>query len=330
MAALDPRPEVLIFATGGTIGMRATDNGLAPDPDFPDVFEAMIERICTPLGVTSRISHLLPAVDSSNADAETAPRVARAIRARVNTSRPRGVVVTHGTDTLAYTAARLAFELADLDVPVVVTGSQLPHAAPKSDAGENLSLAIRASLKAAPGAPVAVAFGGAILPAVRTEKHDTVSLSAFRAELPLVRGGVGIPARTESSDRNGPARVLSFRFVPACTADDLRAAIGGRPDGLVLECYGSGNGPMSRPGMLGALREVCSDVPVVAITQCSSGGVDLSRYAVGQELAAAGVIDGSDLTLEAALAKLGFLLDAGYRGDRLRDLIASNLVGECR
>ena len=320
--------SVLVFATGGTIGMRETDAGLLPDPDFAEVLEALVDEVCAPLGIDRRVNHLLPPIDSANAEAETAPRIARAIRARVRTQRPRGVVVTHGTDTLAYTAARLAFELADLGVPVVVTGSQLPHGAPGGDAVANLSLAIRAAVRAAPGAPVAIAFGGRLLPAVRATKHDSLSLAAFRAEAPLGADAAGLPAPDESDPATAPARVLAFRFVPAVTAPDLRAAVGGGPNGLVLECYGSGNAPVGRPGMLGALREVCSAIPVVAVTQCATGGVDLGRYAVGRELAATGVIDGGDLTLEAATAKLGFLLDRGHRGRELRRLMERNLVGE--
>ncbi|WP_075201279.1 asparaginase [Leucobacter japonicus] len=329
--SVSARPSVLVFATGGTIGMRNTDGGLAPDPDFADVLEDLVDRICAPLGIDHRVNHLSPAIDSANADAETAPKIARAVRARVRTQRPRGVVITHGTDTLAYTAARLAFELADLGVPIVITGSQLPHGAPGTDAGDNLALAIRAAVKAAHGSPAAIAFGGSLLPAVRTTKHDSVSLTAFRAELPLAAHSSGVPpeaATPRGETASAPARVLSFRFVPAVTADDLRAAVGGGPHGLVLECYGSGNGPMARPGMLGTLRELCAALPVVAVTQCVTGGVDLDRYAVGRELAAAGVIDGGDLTVEAATAKLGYLLDRGFSGDELRRLMHANLVGE--
>lgn len=322
------KPAVLVFATGGTIGMRDTDSGLAPDPDFPEALEQIVAGICAPLGVDPRINHLLPAIDSSNAEADTAPRIARAIRARVRTQRPRGVVIAHGTDTLAYTAARLAFELADLGCPVIVTGSQFAHGAKGTDAVDNLSLAIRAAVRAAPTAPVSIAFGGKLLPAVRAEKCSTVALEAFRAERELVPGRAGVPAG-DGEMRARSARVLAYRFVPGVTAEDLRCATLGFPDGLVLECYGSGNAPMARPGMLGTLREIGARMPVVAITQCGNGEVDLTRYAVGRELAAAGVIDGSDLTLEAAIAKLGFLLDRGVDGAELRQLMETNLVGEC-
>ena len=327
---LPARPAVLVFATGGTIGMHDAGRGLVPDPHFPEALDAVVGEICSRIGADHRINHLAPPIDSANADAETAPRIARAVRARVNTHRPRGVVITHGTDTLAYTAARLAFELADLGAPVVITGSQLPLGAAGSDAQANLSLAISTAVRARSSAPAAIAFGGALVPAVRATKYQTEAHAGFRAERALGADPIGIP-RSEAL-REGrpadPARVVSFRFVPGATADDLRAAASTGPDGLVLECYGSGNGPMARPGMIDALREVSTRLPVVAITQCSTGGVNLERYAVGRQLAATGVIDGGDLTLEAALAKLAFGIDRGLSGPALRALLVANLVGE--
>ena len=322
-------PTVLVFATGGTIGMRSTEKGLAPDPGFPEVLERLVASVCAPLGAEYRINQLSPPIDSANADAGTAPRIARAVGARVRTVRPRGVVITHGTDTLAHTAARLAFEFADLGVPVVLTGSQLPHGEAGSDAPANLALAIRAALTAKPSAPVCIAFGGELLPAVRTTKYQAEALEAFRAERPLGPGPVGVLGPGAPSANPGePARIIPFRFAPGTAAADLRAAVGGRPDGLVLECYGSGNAPMAKPGMAAALREICAELPVVAVTQCATGGVDFGRYAVSHEMVKAGVIDGGDMTLEAALAKLAYALDRGAWDDALRELMSRNLVGE--
>lgn len=323
------RPEVLIFATGGTIGMCETDRGLAPDPGFEEALQQLAWSICEPLGIDVRINHLNPAIDSANADAETGARVARAVRARVRTKRPSGVVITHGTDTLAYTGARIAFELDGLGVPVVLTGSQLAHGAPASDAPANLSLAIRAAVKASSDAPASIAFGGTLMPAIRATKAQAEDLRAFRAERSLGPDPLGVPAKLAAgSDRIAPARTISFRFVPGVIAEDLRAAVSAGPDGLVLECYGSGNAPMARPGMAQTLREICAQMPVIAITQCATGSVDPGRYAVGSELADTGVIAGGDMTVEAALAKLAFALDAGLERGELREFVQRNIVGE--
>lgn len=323
------RPEVLIFATGGTIGMHETPRGLAADPNFEAALEHLVAGICDPLDVDFRINHLSPAIDSANADAETGARIARAVRARVRTKRPGGVIITHGTDTLAYTGARVAFELAGLGVPVVLTGSQFPHGFEHSDAPANLSLAIRTALRASADSPACIAFGGKIMPAIRATKAQAEELQAFRGERKLGAQPAGIPKKMlQGSTRTTPARTISFRFVPGVTTDDVRAAVGGNPDGLVLECYGAGNAPMARPGMAQALKEICARMPVVAITQCATGTVDPGRYAIGGELADTGVISGGDMTVEATLAKLAFLLDAGLEGEDLRAHMQQNLVGE--
>lgn len=324
-------PTILIFATGGTIGMHDTGNGLEPDPAFLEILEERADRVASRYGHRARVNQLQPAIDSANADEETAPKIARALRARVGAMRASAVVVTHGTDTLAFTASRLAFELSGLGVPVVVTGSQFAHGARPTDAFDNLQLAIRAVTQASPTAPVSIAFGGAILPAVRATKSDAEALKAFRAERLLGPNPTGLPGSPSDAPlvRPAHARVLSLRFTPALAAQDLIALASGGPAALVLECYGSGNAPMSKPGMRDALRSISDRMPVVAITQCALGSVDTDRYAVGRQLAAAGVIAGADLTIEAAIAKLGYLLDRGFSSEEIAALVPENLIGEC-
>lgn len=324
-------PTILLFATGGTIGMHDVGKGLEPDPSFLETLELRADAIASRFGVRARVNQLQPAIDSANADEDTAPKIARALRARVGAMRASGVVVTHGTDTLAYTASRLAFELAELGVPVVVTGSQFAHGAPDTDAFDNLELAIRAVTQANPAAPVSIAFGGTIIPAVRATKADAEARTAFRAERPLGSAPVGVPKAPRGGDdaRSTNARVTSLRFTPGVTAADVLAFASSEPDALVLETYGAGNAPMSRQGMKDALAAISARMPVVAITQCSLGNVETDRYAVGRQLAAAGVIAGADLSVEAAIAKLGYLLDRGFSHAEVTALISRNLVGEC-
>ena len=324
-------PTVLIFATGGTIGMHDRGRGLELDPDFFEILEDRASQIAGRIGHRARVNQLQPAIESSNADEETAPKIARALRARVGAMRARAVVVTHGTDTLAYTAARLAFELADLGVPVVVTGSQFPHGAEDTDAFDNLELAIRTATQANPAAPVSIAFGGKVLPAVRATKSDADSRVAFRAERAFGAKPAGIPQTTAHAVDTPQtiSRVLSYRLTPAVTARDLLGATAGEPDPLVIECYGAGNAPMGKPGIPDALREIGKRMPVVAITQCAQGTVNTDRYAVGRQMASVGVIPGGDLTVEAAVAKLGYLIDQGASREQIDSLMQQNLVGEC-
>jgi len=327
------QPTILVFATGGTIGMRSTERGLAPDPQFATALETEVARISSAIGVKFRINHLNPPIDSANADADTAPRIARSIGARVRTinlgtESVGGVVVLHGTDTLAYTGARLAFDLSDLGVPVVLTGSQVPLGEPASDARRNLELAMKTAVRARADAPVSIAFGGEIVPAIRASKFQATAEQGFRAERPLAPGVQGVAGVSGAEPRTTPARVISMRFVPGIMPEDVTGAAAGNPDGLVLECYGTGNAPTARPGMTEALREILVRMPVVAVTQCATGSVDFSHYAVADALARRGVIDGGDLTLEAALAKLSFCLDQGLEGAALVEAMAMNLVGE--
>lgn len=325
-------PSLLVYAAGGTIGMHDAGAGLVPDPAFPAALEELVAAVCTPLGVDFRINHQNPPIDSSNATAETAPRLAAAVRARARMVKPRGIVILHGTDTLAYTAARLAFEFDGLGVPVVFTGSQLPYGADASDARANLGLAIRTALRASPSAPVSIAFGGQLLPAVRATKHQSEAHDGFRAERPLAPQPAGVTQLERHASSDGAprpaARIISFRFVPGVTTDDLRAAVGGEPDGLILECYGTGGAPITAPGMRDALRDVSASIPVVAVSQCATGHVDFNRYAVGRALQETGVIDGGDLTLEAAIGKLGWLTDRGIASELISEAMLQNLVGE--
>lgn len=323
--------------------MRESDRGLQPDRQFDTALEQLVDEVSADLGASVRINHLTPAIDSAEASADWAPSIARAVRARVRASTIRAVVITHGTDTMSYVAARLAFELATIDAPVIVTGAQWPHGAPHSDAEENLRLSLRTAAKTAAhhatGAasravtPVTIGFGGLVLPAVRAQKFSTVDRAAFRAHRPLANGATGIPAEPElptAPFRASPARVVSLRMVPGITPSDVEAIAHAGASGLVLECYGSGTAPMSQPGMRDVLESITSQMPVVAVSQCEQGNVEFGRYAVSRQLQETGVLNGRDLTVEAALAKLGFLLDRLPNNDpRIAELMSQNLIGEC-
>ena len=336
------RPRILVVVAGGTFGMHETSRGLAPDPAFPSALERMLESATadaalTALGkIATHTVFMKPAIDSSDADTGTALELATIVRDAAN-SLPgfRGAVIIHGTDTLAYIAARLAFELHDLACPVLLTGSQFPYTAAESDAGPNLLLALRAAASHpatyASAPPVRIAFGDAIIPAVRATKASSTSLDAFQASLPLAPEPQGVP-RLSYSQVLSRARVITYPITPGLIADDLLAAVGGKPDGLILETYGSGNAPVSRNGVREALERIAEKIPVVAISQCRIGGVHLGRYETGTALAETGVIDGSDLTREAALAKLSFLLDRGVTHSAgsmgIEAYMQQNFIGE--
>lgn len=353
---------VVVLYTGGTFGMVPSARGLVPDPNL----EAEVGAILAP---NSRESARAPwvyaatteAIDSSELDPETLGELADLVRDLVVRERPRAVVVIHGTDTMAYSAAFAAFALADVAVPVIFTGSQLPLRSEGSDAQGNLEFAFAAATGTAIGTAagatarrgVWIAFDGRLMPAVRARKRSSESMFGFVATRHLAPGGVmleeapvvaaggadatprvspdvtAIAGALQQASGTAAPRVGLVKATPWLSAAQLEAVISECPAGVVLECYGAGTAPMSSARLTAPLERAAElGVPVLAITQCEDGAVELGRYAVGSELVERGVLDGSDMTPEAALAKLSALARAGFTGERLREAILTNLVGE--
>lgn len=233
-----------------------------------------------------------------------------------------GVVVLHGTDTMAFTASALSFLLDGLAKPVVVTGSQLPLVEVRSDARENLfaalQLAARDDLH-----EVCVYFNGKLLRGNRSTKVSASGYDAFDSpnEAPLGSVGVDVTLRSGAArpPQSGPLRVhpvrdvtvAALRLFPGIRAELLHNVLQPPVQGVVLETYGAGNAPTREPALLDAVREATArGVVVVNCTQCLHGRVDMSGYATGAALLDAGVVSGADMTPEAALSKLIWLLSS--------------------
>ena len=332
--------RLLLVYCGGTFGMQESGHGLEAQADLDPVLAGLVGRAARQLGRSAvwLLAEPRAIIDSAEAGHGTALEIADLIRERIAAAPEgdpfRAVLVVHGTDTLAHSAAQSAFALADLAIPIVFTGSQRPIGSEASDAERNFSDAfVEAMTTDEPG--VRIAFGGAVLPAVRAVKRSSEADDGFAAQRPLAAqaSGVDRDLRGALAEAAGaePPRVGMLAMVPGLPAALLSAGLDAFPDGLVLECYGAGTAPLSGAAPLAVLRDARDrGIPVLAITRCEDGAVDLPRYAVGAALADAGVIGGSDLTAEAAIAKLRALRRAGYAGERLRDLLRVNLVGEQR
>ncbi|KTR86757.1 asparaginase domain-containing protein [Leucobacter chromiiresistens] len=333
-----PATRLLLVYCGGTFGMRETGVGLAAQTDLGDVLSALVDASSRRHGrpVDWRLAVPRSVIDSAAAGHGTALEIADLIRERVAEGISDGpvqaVIVVHGTDTLAHSAAQTAFALADLAIPIVFTGAQRPIGTPASDAERNFDDAFREAMSGGePG--VRLVFGGAALPACRAVKRSSEAFDAFVARRPAARpvDGVGaeLAAALAACAHAAAPRVGMLTMVPGLPAELLQAALDAFPDGLVLECYGSGTGPLVGSVHLAALRRARdAGTPVLAITRCEDGAVDLPRYAVGAAMAAVGVIGGHDLTAEAAIAKLRALRRAGLSGAELRSALDRNLVGE--
>lgn len=330
-----------VLYTGGTFGMRDFGGGLEVELNLEDSLTALIPP---PEDAAEwRYLQLEHIIDSADANLAHALSVAALIRAHADQA--TGMVVVHGTDTLAYTAAVAAFALIDLPFPIIFTGAQRSVNEVDSDAPGNFADACREAQTHTPG--VRLAFGGSVVPAVRAIKRSSDAAEAFAALRPIAPGAEGArPLRLHGADLSLMARIGRsvpgaperatpsvglLRVFPGFAPELVETAAGLYPDGIVLECYGAGTAPMSTPGLYDAVSDACGrGIPVVALTQCHTGEVRIERYALGAALRHAGAWSGSDLTADAALAKLGVLAALGFEGSARRRLFETNLVGEQR
>lgn len=323
---MQPANNVMVLYTGGTIGMQASANGLAPASGF----EARMREQLTDQPVPAwRFQEMAPLIDSANMTPAYWQRLRTAVVEAVDVGCD-AVLILHGTDTLAYSAVALSFQLLGLPAPVVFTGSMLPAGVPDSDAWENVSGALQALGNGlAPG--VRLYFHGALMDPTRCTKIRSFGRHPFAA---LQRqGGVpratALPAALDYRQAKGLATVGVLPLVPGIDAAVLDAVVGSGIQALILECFGSGTGPSDNPGFLASLQRAQDQgVVVVAVTQCHEGGVELDVYESGSRLRGVGVLSGGGMTRETAFGKLNALIGAGLSQDEVRRLVETNLCGE--
>ncbi|WP_339425388.1 asparaginase [Pseudomonas proteolytica] len=320
--------HIMVLYTGGTIGMQASANGLAPASGFEARMREQLAHLPAPIW---RFREMAPLIDSAN----MTPAYWQRLRSAVVEAVDEGcdaVLILHGTDTLAYSAAAMSFQLLGLPAPVVFTGSMLPAGVPDSDAWENVSGALAALGEGlAPG--VHLYFHGALMAPTRCAKIRSFGRHPFAA---LQRnGGVAkaqaLPAALDYRQPKALANVGVLPLVPGIDAGQLDALVDSGIQALVLECFGSGTGPSDNPAFLASLQRAQDrHVVVVAITQCHEGGVELDVYEAGSRLRGVGVLSGGGMTREAVFGKLQALLGAGLPNDEVRRLVELDLCGELR
>lgn len=337
-AALSREPVIGILYTGGTFGMVRSERGYTPSADLPERADrALAAAGHKDLPRLRWLEHEAgPPVNSSDIQPAFWYRLAAAIQAHAHDC--DGFVVVHGTDTLAYTGSALSFLLANLDRPVVVTGARAPLGEDGSDALANLVGSVRA-VAAGVTCEVTLAFGGRLLRANRASKRFASRERVFDSPNapPLARLG----SRLEWTDAE-PAPTLALPegaahdrgvamlpMFPGVNGDMIRALVKQGAAALILEAYPAGVGPGGDADFVAAVRTaVQSGVIVVAVSQSRHGRITLGRYATSTPLADAGLIGGEDMTREAALAKLHWLLGTGLDSDVLRTHFGQNLRGE--
>ncbi len=333
------KKRVCILYTGGTIGMRPTPQGYAPEAGYLGRTMAAMPEFSSPDVPDYVIHEYAPLLDSANMGPREWLAIARDIAA--NYADHDGFIVVHGTDTMAYTASALPFMLEGLAKPVILTGSQIPLCRVRSDARDNLITALMV-IAQAPAPEVCLCFGNRLLRGCRSTKVDAAGFQAFDSPNYPDLGSIGVTIRAHSArirpvePRNGltvhplsDAKVGALRLFPGISAQFVANVLRSPLQGLVLETYGMGNGPSNDADIMAVLTEASGrGVVIVNCTQCLRGVVDQGGYQAGSALAACGVVSGADMTAEAALTKMIYLFSLGLGPDEIRVRMTQNLRGE--
>lgn len=321
-----PNPAVaniLLIYTGGTIGMGASESGKLAPYDFEKMLHHIPEINAFDLHIT--FISLTEPIDSSDIDPIHWNHIIEIV---VNYEQQHdGIVILHGTDTMAYTASALSYALQGLNKPVVFTGAQLPITVPRTDARENLLTSLEiASAKHMGGKPVvpevSIFFNHSLVRGNRAQKMESVKFNAFRsANYPLLaESGVSIrynySAIMPMGDRINDIKMPEwFRGVavlpvfPGITKEAVLAVLDNPAiRGVVLETYGAGNAQTSEWFTSCIKKAVENEVLIYNVSQCVGGEVAQGLYATSAHLEEAGVVSGSDITIEAAITKLMFVL----------------------
>lgn len=306
------KKKICLIATGGTIASVETPEGMKPLLDGKELLAKVPEL--ESLGVIDIVE--LMQLDSTNIQPKDWIQMAQAIEERY--ADYDGFIITHGTDTMAHSAAALYYMLENLQKPVIFTGSQLSLVEEGSDAPVNLLLAMYGAVSSVPG--VYLAFHNKLMQGNAAKKLCTENFDGFYSinvpDVAVLEDGK--IKWNISSDFIEPEKELKintaidthvavFEVFPGFNTDIIRMAVDSGCKGIVLKGYGAGNVPSEESGnsFLPAIDyAVEKGVKVVLTTQCIYDGTDLERYEVGASALRHGVISGGDLTVEAILAKL--------------------------
>lgn len=341
-AKVDPELAILIIYTGGTFGMVSDEEGALKPFNFGRVIELIPELKSFELKLTV-ISFPEP-IDSSNIGHKDWENMAQIISE--NYDQYGGFVILHGTDTMAYTSSALSFVLEGLNKPVILTGAQIPIGYIRSDARENLLTAIEIAAKRENGVPiiseVCVYFNYYLLRGNRSQKIRSSTFAAFQSQnYPyLAESGIKIEFRNSYLMPHDPKAKLKIRnhfddnviilkMFPSINKQVIRSTFGIKGlKGIVLESYGSGN-TMSEPWFIKLLsKAIDKGIVVFNVSQCSGGEVIQGQYETSKKLNEIGVIGGGDITTEAAITKLMFLLATEKTIEKVKEKLKIPIKGE--
>ncbi|MCM1991653.1 asparaginase [Oceanirhabdus seepicola] len=329
--------KILLIATGGTIACSDEGKGLTPHYNIDDLLERVpgVKDLCHITG-----KHILN-IDSTNMNPKFWVDMAQTVYDNYNDY--DGFVITHGTDTMAYTSSALTYMLKNINKPVVITGAQYSIEEFGTDARQNLSDAIRFALEDIAG--VFIAFDGMIINGTRAMKVKTKSLDAFKSvNYPYISrikyGKIYYDNDIHKNHQLKSDAELIFESSLCTNVLVLKLFPGIDPKifdfikkeykGVIIESFGIGGIPFENFDITSKVKELIdSGVAVVVTTQCLEEGVDLEIYEVGKELARNKIIYANDMNTEAIVAKLMWTLGKSENIDEVKKLIETPVMGDC-
>ncbi|SHG67568.1 asparaginase [Flagellimonas flava] len=336
--------NILLIYTGGTIGMvKDYDTGALKAFNFEELVGNIPELNQLDCNIKG-VSFDRP-IDSSNMNPTYWGEIASIIDENYNVY--DGFVVLHGSDTMSYSASALSFMLENLSKPVIFTGSQLPIGDLRTDAKENLITSIEIAALREKGRPliqeVGLYFEYKLYRANRTTKINAEHFQAF-ASLnypPLVESGVHLNVHHEylTKTKNGGRslvvhknmdnNVAVLKLFPGLNEQVLTSilTISGLK-ALILETYGAGNAPMDDWFLSAVEAAVKAGLHIINVTQCSGGAVSMGHYETSEKLKELQLVNGKDITTEAAVAKAMYLLGNGVSGKLFKTIFETSIRGE--
>jgi L-asparaginase len=333
--------SILIIYTGGTIGMTTdSESGVLKPVDFNQILDNVPEL--RRLKYKTTVYSFQPIIDSSNVTPGIWVKLAELIEE--NYEIYDGFVILHGSDTMAFTASALSFMLEGLNKPVVLTGSQLPVGEIRTDAKENLITALEIASAKRNGKPkvpeVCIYFDYQLFRGNRAIKYNSAKFEAFRSPNYPVLAEAGVQLvfndakirKCDDCDLIVHKSMNSFigvlKLYPGITKEVVDAVLCSQVKAVIMETFGAGNATTDK-WFIESLHEAIKKGKIILnISQCKAGTVELGSYETSLELKKIGVLSGYDITFEAAVAKLMFLLGTGFTDSQIKEFAQTDMRGE--